>query len=87
MELIPVFHGIIFHGLLEFFPHLVEYSDILSGTQRNGMEWTSSKHVDRASGHMYVCTTPLNGCMYIHSHYGTLKFTLSHMNFVLVETC
>ena len=42
MELIPVFHGIIFHGILEFLPHLVEYSNIPSGTQRNGMERTST---------------------------------------------
>ena len=41
MELFPVFHGIIFHVKLEFIPHLVEYSNIPSGAQWNGMDWTS----------------------------------------------
>ena len=45
MELIPVFHGIIFHGILEFLLHLVEYSNIPSDTHRNGMEQTSNIYI------------------------------------------
>jgi len=35
-EGLSIFHGIIFHGILEFLPAPLEYSDIPSGTHRNG---------------------------------------------------
>ena len=40
-EGLSIFHGIIFHGILEFLPAPLEYSDIPSGTHRNRTEQTS----------------------------------------------
>ena len=54
MELTPVFHGIIFHGILELLPHLVEYPKISSGTHRDGTERTSSNMYIGSNGWRYI---------------------------------